>query len=544
MTVLLAEVALRVLGLPAPAEAPTFVTEDNAALGLRPDTACFWRLAGDVGHWYVNANGLRGPELRGPTDESTFRIACAGDSCTFGIGVTYEQTYGVRLESAIRARLPHADVQSVLGATPAFTSHQTAALYEQEVTPLRPDLTVIYCGAWNDYQPKIGREPEDPPTAGLTDREIADRLRVRSWSNLLEAFRRALANTNSSATRRVPLADFEQNLARLTELAQRSGEVILVVPPVRADTRRDWPMCTEYQDAVRRLGASRGLRVVDGPAIFAACEREVGPAWTDLPDDASPMFVDGAHPSPFGHSLIADGVLAAIDDAPHPKLARLAARPAPRVRPSIDSIEPRKIPALLESTLELRGAAIGTLGPLPRVWVGDVWAPRVAAPAANTLRITVPPTILPGSKDLVLMTPEGPARLGSIEVEAPRLEVGPIHRDDPDVEVVVHGIPGRGCGVYLTPNRIDDPIPTLFGLFELGGADRPNGFPQFPPSFPQPAAAGLADAEGSWRARIPRPSGREDFFVQGLVMATDVESQDDRGPIGSWTELRRVVVQD
>ena len=50
----------------------------------------------------TNSIGLRGPELEDPKPE--IRIACVGDSVTFGWGVSYEESYPARLERLLIER--------------------------------------------------------------------------------------------------------------------------------------------------------------------------------------------------------------------------------------------------------------------------------------------------------------------------------------------------------------------------------------------------------------------------------------------------------
>ena len=50
----------------------------------------------------TNSIGLRGPELADPKPE--IRIACVGDSVTFGWGVSYEESYPARLERLLIER--------------------------------------------------------------------------------------------------------------------------------------------------------------------------------------------------------------------------------------------------------------------------------------------------------------------------------------------------------------------------------------------------------------------------------------------------------
>jgi lysophospholipase L1-like esterase len=52
-----------------------------------------------VFHVSTNSIGLRGPELDSPKER--FRVICAGDSVTFGWGVSYDESYPARLQRAM-----------------------------------------------------------------------------------------------------------------------------------------------------------------------------------------------------------------------------------------------------------------------------------------------------------------------------------------------------------------------------------------------------------------------------------------------------------
>src|SRR5262245_42920123 len=53
-----------------------------------------------LGLYRTNAAGYRGPEFRAEKAPGVVRIACVGDSCTFGLGVREEHTWTRQLESA------------------------------------------------------------------------------------------------------------------------------------------------------------------------------------------------------------------------------------------------------------------------------------------------------------------------------------------------------------------------------------------------------------------------------------------------------------
>src|SRR5262249_27006680 len=95
-------------------------------------------------------------------DAGTVRIACLGDSWTFGMPVSEEQTYPSRLRIALHAAVPGRsfDVENfgVLG----YSSFQGLEVLKSRVLDLHPDIVVIGFGM------------NDSEIAGYRDKDVAN----------------------------------------------------------------------------------------------------------------------------------------------------------------------------------------------------------------------------------------------------------------------------------------------------------------------------------------------------------------------------------
>ncbi len=529
IAIVLCEGLLWILGIPAAQGVPGFSGAQIRDLGVVEDRDVFWRLAPDNPYWSVDASGLRGFVPTAENTSETYRIACCGDSCTFGIGVTYEQTYGQHLERTLQAEVQGGLVEAVLCATPAFSSHQTRRLYERDLVPLEPDLTVLYLGAWNDYQPKM---------EGATDRQLAQRL---DEGEPLPRTARVLSRL-SFEDQRVPLEDFRTNLVAMIDRAKEiDSAIVLIVPPVRADTVRAHPICLEYQAAVRAIAKRKGLPFVDGPEIFAACESAVGPEWTEQPNDGSPLFVDGAHPSPFGHWLLAEALLAQVRIHADEKLLALFDSTPPKPGTGDDYEIEGGANALHSSEIRIVGPDPSAVS---RVRIGELWAPHRIVDDRQ-LVATLPDSVRPGPHPVTLLTRRGPVRIdAALDVRPPTLEATAGRQGDRrTITITTRGTANRQTGIYLSTSRLEQPDWTVHGRFELASEapTRPDGYDRFPYRFPPLAAHGATDSKGTWTTTIPWPSDVEELFVQGfLLMTTTREEQSARGPIGTVTNAVRV----
>jgi len=262
---------------------PRFVNPEGgwAAAGVyyEEDPALFWRLKKDasiVGGWYrTNADGFRGP-LAVPRSPDVPRVVLLGDSVVFGLGLDDEATVGAHLEALLETRLAR-DVEVLQRAVPGYSSLQIAKLAEQELPRLRPDLTVILAGSFNDQAPACGASDSEiaaamraPPAGALG--------RLALWQGMRRLLGRGVSagcpplsmqppppGTPAPKTR-VSVREFDANLRDILSVTRRvRSAAIVVVPPLSRKIASLQPWARRYRTAAARVG---GCRIVDGQDAF------------------------------------------------------------------------------------------------------------------------------------------------------------------------------------------------------------------------------------------------------------------------------------
>lgn len=300
----------------------------------------------------IGPTGFRGATIELERSPGTLRVACLGDSSTFGLFCPVEESYPARLEAEIGRRLSGAGVRGVeaLNAgVPGHTAFQGLQTLQRKVAPYSPDVVVLMFGAVNECltlaPPALGRaaasdERENSPRParrlGSTD-VLAHRLasdpdagdaddaaalvgtgprfgsillshlgRFRTVQLLaslsprpglatardeLEAWRKG-ASTGASPPR-MSVKSFANCVNAMIEIARASGaRVIVLGPPRRESLRRSAPVVSRYSSALAEVARRWGVPYLDLEPFF----------------DADPsLFIpaDPVHPSSRGHALIA-----------------------------------------------------------------------------------------------------------------------------------------------------------------------------------------------------------------------------------------------
>ncbi len=92
---------------------------------------------------HVNAQGFRGPLAREPKPEGALRIACVGDSHTFGWGVWEHETWPAHLARELRAAHPERDIEVLNCGVNNYDTVQEVLWLRQQVLPYEPDLVIL-----------------------------------------------------------------------------------------------------------------------------------------------------------------------------------------------------------------------------------------------------------------------------------------------------------------------------------------------------------------------------------------------------------------
>ena len=117
---------------------------------------------GYAGHSYaarvtVDSYGFRGPEYTREPLPGTYRIACVGDSFTFGMGVDYEQSWPSLLEHKIAPPAGFASVEVINAGVSGYNLKQYCAEIIDKIIPLKPHLVIMGL-VGNDLAPSFSAD--------------------------------------------------------------------------------------------------------------------------------------------------------------------------------------------------------------------------------------------------------------------------------------------------------------------------------------------------------------------------------------------------
>ena len=280
---------------------------------FKKDHDVFWRLRPNrtvtskffIGRTYhINEQGLHGPDVEPKGGRR--RIITMGNSCTFGWGVAYEDSYPRRLEKKLEGGW---DV--VNGAVPGYTSLQGKRFYGKVLGDFKPDIvTVLF--AFNDHWAAAGGIPDkkqEMPPQWLLD--IQNSLgRLHTYRVLKKALLSAVEPdpdslfSREAPVYRVGIEDFHKNLEEIGRMVQEDGArpIFLTSPIPSLDTyyppgyKSNLHTYHElYNEMIRDAAGSNGWGLVDLARAFDH--------YRGLFDDP---LVDPIHFNAGGHELAAE----------------------------------------------------------------------------------------------------------------------------------------------------------------------------------------------------------------------------------------------
>jgi lysophospholipase L1-like esterase len=302
------------------------------------DPMLFWRVAPNLRKiiWdftplSTNAQGLRYPRAVGAKGRDTFRVACFGDSVTFGYRVPVvwperpevynaaHQPFSQLLEASLRQANPGRDIEVLPFAVPGYSSHQGLAWLRRDIEDVKPDV-VVACYGWNDINRRARTDRATMSTAVLP--VLFRRLTGYSQALLHVSARwqglRGRGDAARSAVTRVPTAEYVENLREIVRLSQQSGAKAIVIAPFFRDAKTEPLEAQRMAEHRRALGQAMNA---DGTPYLEIVELTEA-SWPG--NDA--LFGERIHPSWLGHRLIATRLAEALHT--HHMLAGLEA-PAP-----------------------------------------------------------------------------------------------------------------------------------------------------------------------------------------------------------------------
>lgn len=287
----------------------------------------------------VNSHGMRGPEPA----PAALRVLCLGDSFTFGVGASEQETYPARLQAHLREAGLGAVVWNA--GAPGYGVPDEVAWYERWGVPLKPNVVVIAPFLANDLQDAMPGSPTRVVNGELVAGDGSGG--VRRWlyyhshlfrlikSSLLEGPLRqklGLAEPWARRERRRELALYgrdlpgelapgvaatERAVTRLIQdgLAQKAGVVAVLVPSLpQVDPQRWRALHAELGADLRGQDPRRTNR------LFAGTFARAGVPVVDPTDALAAAVARGQrvyylrdqHLTPAGYDLLAREVARAL----------------------------------------------------------------------------------------------------------------------------------------------------------------------------------------------------------------------------------------
>jgi hypothetical protein len=170
------ETVVRVAGWDRPALQTVPLPEELAGI-MRTDRELFWSLKPDTHVTWrntqvtINHQGTRGPEIPAKRP-GELRILSLGESTTFGVNVSDDQTYSVDLETLLRTDMPGRPITVINAGVSAYSSFQSLLFLQERGLAMQPDVVLFYHEV-NDYLPSSLRDASNNEVgAVMTDREL------------------------------------------------------------------------------------------------------------------------------------------------------------------------------------------------------------------------------------------------------------------------------------------------------------------------------------------------------------------------------------
>ena len=241
----------------------------------------------------LNSDGFRAPEFSAAKAPKTIRVACIGDSWTFGMNANQDQTYPSRLAEWLKKEHPGTQYEVLNFGTLGYSSFQGLQLLKRRVLDLKPDVLVIGFGM-NDsgvsgYRDKdMVSDHPTPPSVLTRIKQAAQNLEDYKLLNYLALVMRfhpkpigdylkAEGDTKGSGTvdyeanepwTRVSPRDYEANLREMIGLVRGQGGYAILLDNQLWDE-------SPYRPVLRKIADALNVPLVDSLDIINAARANI-----------------------------------------------------------------------------------------------------------------------------------------------------------------------------------------------------------------------------------------------------------------------------
>ncbi len=239
----------------------------------------------------LNSHGYRNDDMTAAKPPDTRRVACVGDSWTFGMNVDQDRSYPSRLAVSLREMRPTWKADVVNFGVLGYSSFQGLQLMKSRVFDLHPDIVAIGFGM-NDSEVAGYRDRDmiggGPPRLGTRARDAAKDLESYKLLNYLALtlrfhpksmgdFLREQANDRGSGKvdydaiepwTRVSPRDYEANMREMIRLSREHGAAVVLLD------NELWEE-SPYRPILRTISANSGVPLVDSLRLIADAREKI-----------------------------------------------------------------------------------------------------------------------------------------------------------------------------------------------------------------------------------------------------------------------------
>lgn len=282
-----------------------------------------WNYYGKV-RWEIHTNnlGFRSRPVSIEKRRTTFRIACLGDSVTFGFNVDQEDTYPSVVENMLNYNLRERHIEVINAGVPGYASPQGVEMFTHYVLPLKPDLITVAFGR-NDANYR-----QESPAEKL--RSMKPFMKLIPVVNSFESYKllrylvleakKAIFSGKKKPAKSTDPKEYQEHILKIVDIARENDIGVILL---------NCDLISSYQsDFLKRLAKKRDFPFVNLTAFLRSQLINILEGKADYPElkfyrsvwgskmiKKNPHLLlqwKGGHPNALGHWMMAQALTRAI----------------------------------------------------------------------------------------------------------------------------------------------------------------------------------------------------------------------------------------
>ena len=283
-----------------------------------PHPSRFWCLTPSNRATEVNAQGFRGPVISREKPENVYRIFCLGNSCTFGVGCDYRQTFSARLQAMFDASVGRNRVEVVNAGVPGYSSLQEWRYLKEDIIHFEPDMVIVQYGE-NDEEGGNDRRHHPSPLFFHLFPVLSKAKLFQAGYALTFAIKKIYYDYNEGFREKISRRSYQnclENIAEIEEFARGKGLDVFFITPV-------W---------------SESGKLIRKDAFIKKPRIDIFPVLTGSGQSPSLLYFDPHHWLPAGHCLVAAAIYKTVHETVLFESVHLSRSPDPFPEPFLRNV--------------------------------------------------------------------------------------------------------------------------------------------------------------------------------------------------------------